>query len=739
MYRKLVYIISVLILTIFLIACSQDSSGDNPELSSTDSPVSFIAERIPLSAEDGGILSVTVSENGKVSFLMATEDKYSIRTYDRDKLFTSQNPNTLSTGTVLARFDDEYTSILFSATDSSIILVRVIEPRINVTKFDMHGAVQYDIDLDFQEEFEVFITSVATDSYGRAYVAWSSLITNQSGVSVISEQGEVLYTLSGNYNSMQLAVTSSDIPIALIDNQQLREIDINNRSWGASKNLEDSFYNIFTGLDGIVHLSTITELYSYNTTDNSLIRQFDYSLLGIPGYPMWLIQIAPDEYLIGTFGGMYHIYPDSYAPNEDITSDNTSDDNNNIQTPRPIRTPRPEDNRTSITIALTTPVDLLISTAISEFNAQNEEYRIDIREIRSIDLLRTELAVGRVPDIIYYGNRWCLLRTEVPAHRLNTRGLLANLYDFIDEDPELSRESFIPTVLDAIAREGHLYELPYQFWIDLAVGDATRLGDRLGWSFDDMIRILERTEFDGYILNPYTTQRSVLYSMLLFLIDDFINWETATAHFDSSDFIKLLEIVKKYAPYDISDGEPFYEWDMIAEGKQLMMWQTMSEPNYLQLFDFHFEKMVPIGFPVSHGVGNAFNFDGSFSISSVSEHQDVAWSFIRQFYIPSFWEKNRGLIPVNVEALETWYSVTDNWWSIGLGDATITIEGNTAYDVERTRRIIDTTTRIARLDSDIWIIVSEEADAFFRDIRSAADAARIIQNRVQTLVWEQSG
>jgi hypothetical protein len=450
---------------------------------------------------------------------------------------------------------------------------------------------------------------------------------------------------------------------------------------------------------------------------------------------MWLIQLTPDEYLAGTFWGLFHIYSDNYAPDGHIASDNTSSDNSNIHTP--IRIPEPEDNRTKITIALTTPIDPLVPAAISEFNRENKDYRIEVHEIISIDLFRTELAVGRIPDIIYYGNKWCLLRTEVPAHRLNARGFLANLYDFIDEDSELNRERFIPTVLNAIAREGYLYELPYTFWIDLAVGDATRLGDKLGWSFDDMIRILERTAFEGYILNINTTQSSVLYGMLMFMIDDFINWETTTAHFDSSDFIKLLEIVKKYAPRNMY-GESFYEWDKIAEGKQLMMWQTMSEPNFLQLLDFHFEKMVPIGFPVSHGVGNAFNFDGSFAVSSASEHQDVVWGFIRQFYMPCFWEKSRMLIPVNVEALEAWYSVTNNGWSLGLGDATITIEGNTAYDVKRTREIIDTTTRISRLDSDIWNIVSEETDAFFRGVRSAEDTARIIQSRVQILVWEQS-
>jgi len=68
--------------------------------------------------------------------------------------------------------------------------------------------------------------------------------------------------------------------------------------------------------------------------------------------------------------------------------------------------------------------------------------------------------------------------------------------------------------------------------------------------------------------------------------------------FDTYEFQRLLEVVKKYAPSIVLD-EAFYEGELIAQGKQLMMWQTMTRPKFLQFFDLHFEEMVPIGFPVS--------------------------------------------------------------------------------------------------------------------------------------------
>jgi len=158
----------------------------------------------------------------------------------------------------------------------------------------------------------------------------------------------------------------------------------------------------------------------------------------------------------------------------------------------------------------------------------------------------------------------------------------------------------------------------------------------------------------------------------------------------------------------------------------------------MQFFDFFFEEAIPIGFPTSSGVGNAIRFDTSFSISLSSKNPDIAWSFIQQFYKPDFYIDNPSLIPINVDALDIWYTKKDLSFTLGLGDYTLEFKEATDYDRERMREIIESVTRISRLDKDIFALISEEADAYFRDVRSAEDAARIFQNRVQTLVWEQS-
>lgn len=401
--------------------------------------------------------------------------------------------------------------------------------------------------------------------------------------------------------------------------------------------------------------------------------------------------------------------------------------------------PRPTDTRKTLSLVMSPPFSPNVLEAINDFNDSNEEYRIEIIRVdaENISRLQIEIMTGQMPDILFYGDDWDFLRVNLPAHRLAARGFLANLYDFIDSDTELGRESFMPNLLKAVSDGDVLYELPFRFWLMVAVGDANRLGSELGWTFEDLISVLEETDFDGSLLCLNRDRQSILREMLTFLIDDFIDWDTGNAYFNTPEFQKLLEVVKTYTQPNIL-GAGYSEIDYIAQGRLLMKWQAITSPNFLQYFDVFFEEMVPIGLPASTGVGNAIRFDTSFSISAASEHPEAAWSFIRRFYLPEYFEEDQYLIPFHVDAIEAWLYLDDPGFTLALDDFVITVGDATDYDIERTRRILESITRVARVDRDVFMIILEEADVFFRGGRSAEDTARIIQNRVQTYLHEMS-
>ena len=687
----------------------------------------FKAEAVTFQSDYGYLYAAQATNNGKLWTLWQDNNDYSIRTFDRFALDLENIAASAGSGTLVTELYCEYPISGFVVNDNAITVVYLMESKIVISKVSIDGTELFETALDFRDETEIDIISTVIDSSGRLYIAWQVWgQTIKSGISALSNSGEALFTISGRFIINGLTLTDGDIPYAIVDNSSLREINPVSKTWGKSIDLQESFQSIYTGTNGIFYLDTATELYRYDQQEDVLTQLFNYSEIGISGLLLWLVQLDDNVFLASTTNGVFIIRPEEQTVSE-VDSHIAAE-------------PDTPDTHNRLTLALSLPTDPAVTDAITEFNSNNEDCRIEIREITFEELprLQTELAVGRMPDIILYSDAWGVLRNEIPAQRLAAKGLLADLYEFIDSDPDLDRQSFLPNILEAASGGGSLYELPYRFWLDVAVGDAKRLGTEMGWTFDDLLQVLETTEFEGYILDPNTDRDSLLRTMLSFLIDDFIDWNNGNVFFDTYEFQRLLEVAKKYAPPAMSE-EAFYEDELIAQGKQLMMWQTMSRPNYLQFFDLHFEEMVPIGLPVSDGVGHCIRYDSSFAISAVTEYPDIAWSFIRQFYMPEFFERDRQLIPIHADAIETWLTMEDSGFVMGIGDKEYKVGPATAYDIERTRQILGSVTRVMREDREVFDIISEETVAYFQSLRSVEETAEVIQSRVQILVWEQGG
>jgi len=138
-------------------------------------------------------------------------------------------------------------------------------------------------------------------------------------------------------------------------------------------------------------------------------------------------------------------------------------------------------------------------------------------------------------------------------------------------------------------------------------------------------------------------------------------------------------------------------------------------------------------------VGHSIRYDSSFAISAATEYQDIAWSFIRQFYMPEFFERDRQLIPIHADAIETWITMEDSGFVLGIGEKDYKVGPATVYDIERTRKILGSVTRVMRGDREVFDIIPEEAGGYFQGLRSVEETVKVIQSRVQILVWEQSG
>ena len=85
---------------------------------------------------------------------------------------------------------------------------------------------------------------------------------------------------------------------------------------------------------------------------------------------------------------------------------------------------------------------------------------------------------GNMPDILSVAE-------SIPYRQLAAKGLLEDLYPYIDADEQLSRSDFFPNVLSAMELDGKLYAACAGFAVETAVGASSVVGDTPGWTYDD--------------------------------------------------------------------------------------------------------------------------------------------------------------------------------------------------------------------------------------------------------------
>jgi ABC-type glycerol-3-phosphate transport system substrate-binding protein len=96
----------------------------------------------------------------------------------------------------------------------------------------------------------------------------------------------------------------------------------------------------------------------------------------------------------------------------------------------------------------------LLSQLISDFNNRSDKYKVVVEDYSKYDegeegagltKLNTEIQAGNIPDIIDF--------SHIPARYYEEKGLLADLYPYIDADPEIERSDLFSAYLNTYERE----------------------------------------------------------------------------------------------------------------------------------------------------------------------------------------------------------------------------------------------------------------------------------------------
>lgn len=226
----------------------------------------------------------------------------------------------------------------------------------------------------------------------------------------------------------------------------------------------------------------------------------------------------------------------------------------------------------------------VLRSRIKQFNDSNDTYYIELRnyagegvetnDVMSNDtrdaalrLLGAEVASGKAPDI------W---DTSLPKNLYARKGVLEDLWPYIDSDPDIGRDTLMTHVLDCASVDGKLYQVFNSFYIETIAARSEVVGNRTCWTLDEMLDYYEAMPEGSTLLGVGYGKENILYTLVSYTASQWIDWTTGECRFDSKEFKALLELSLRMGQDGFSKAEEPEKWNDRAngvdfrEGRQLL-------------------------------------------------------------------------------------------------------------------------------------------------------------------------
>ncbi len=426
--------------------------------------------------------------------------------------------------------------------------------------------------------------------------------------------------------------------------------------------------------------------------------------------------------------------------------------------------------KTTLTLA-TQGLDYNAIDQIIAFNRSHPTARIEVVDYSEYNTeddysagltkLKTEILSGHMPDILDLN--------QMPTDQLGARGLLQDLYPFLDADSEITRDSFFPTLLTALEEGGKLYGIPTTFSIITLAAASRLVGDEPGWTVAEMQEALGELPEGATAFSPHTGRNTMLTYNLILELDRYVDWETGKVSFTDPGFAEMLEYCAQFPDESSINYEAIEDDELarISAGKQLTTVAYLSD--FLSMYQYYYlfggseDAYTLIGFPTAEGVGNLFEVSqGAYAITRDCKDSQLAWEFIRSLLSKDGQlDTNSYGFPTNRAAFEKRldeamtpqyekdadgnYKLDENGERIerslggfGFDDGTMfQYYAVTQPMADKLMEAINNTTRTTSANEEILKIVTEQAEAFFAGDKSAEEAAKLIQSKANIYVNEQ--
>lgn len=232
----------------------------------------------------------------------------------------------------------------------------------------------------------------------------------------------------------------------------------------------------------------------------------------------------------------------------------------------------------------------------------------------------------------------------------------ADLYPFIDKDPDLGRESFIPWMLEGLERQGRLPQIWSSFSIYTLDARGPLASAPGALKLSGCQDYLDKAEYEGGLFSSLVTGEMLLSYIAPNLLRDIYDENSGGLRLNSPYAIELLRIC---------GGRPV-EFQFPAEGLEpdltdcvFAIDRTEVQPEFLERLE---SSGAAYRFFDGSGGGDNFTSVGCdlracYMIPETCADKENAWGFLRTFlteeWQTEYYAERRMAYPSNVNALET--------------------------------------------------------------------------------------
>lgn len=381
---------------------------------------------------------------------------------------------------------------------------------------------------------------------------------------------------------------------------------------------------------------------------------------------------------------------------------------------------------------------------IDEYCRRHPGVQIEVQEKQegetmdgAMTRLTAQLSQGEGPDL------FLLSMTQLKV--LQEQGVLEDLTEAV---PEEIKDQIFPKVLQGGMIGGKLYGIIDSVSVDTVLV-SKEVWQEDTWTFRDVMRLVEEGGFDS-VFGTQSPER-LIYSIVAKDVaagnSSLVDREKGECHFDSEEFIRLLELCRKYGtpPEEAGNLSSQEQWEQnikaVKEGRALAYCSVGNLMSFSRDMAALGEGYSCVGYPTDGEYAGYVVYGDCYGMNADSENKEAAQDFL-WYLLGDKVQKRNGITTVRKDILCD--NVADGaqpgespvFWCDKR--AVIPLEGRPdgSSFLPEYLEILEKGGWVSMWSDEIGMIISEEAAAYFSGDKTAEAAAEVIQNRVMLYLNE---